>query len=105
MRIYKALYENGKSEVFYDSTDKGAIERAEELEEFYGKITSFSEITGCRKERKICIEDNAMTKQNLFEKYGYLMDEEHGEDEELLCDILKEVGYEVHEENGLYYVL
>lgn len=45
------------------------------------------------------------TKKELFESFGFLMDAEHGDDEELLCDILKEIGYEVHEENGLYYVL
>lgn len=35
------------------------------------------------------------TEQELFSKYGYLMDKEHGKDIELLIDILKETGLEV----------
>ena len=35
------------------------------------------------------------TEQQLFLKYGYLMDKEHGKDVELLIDILKETGLEV----------
>ena len=35
------------------------------------------------------------TEEELFAKYGYLMDKEHGKDIELLIDILKETGLEV----------
>lgn len=40
-------------------------------------------------------ETETFTKQELFLKYGYLMDREHGKDIELLIDILKETGLEV----------
>ena len=32
---------------------------------------------------------NALTENKLYEQYGYLMDEEHGRDTELLIDIMK----------------
>lgn len=32
---------------------------------------------------------NALTENLLYEQYGYLMDEEHGKDTELLIDIMK----------------
>lgn len=44
------------------------------------------------------------TKEQLFIIYGYLMDEEHGQDEELLCDIMKECGIEVKARGELFIV-
>jgi hypothetical protein len=35
------------------------------------------------------------TEKELHNKYGYLMDNEHGKDTELLIDILKETGLEI----------
>ena len=45
-----------------------------------------------------------LTKEQLFITYGYLMDEEHGQDEELLCDIMKECGFEVEVKGDLFIV-
>lgn len=45
------------------------------------------------------------TESQLYEEYGYLMDQEHGEDTELLMDIMKCNGIDVEEKNGKYLVL
>ena len=43
--------------------------------------------------------------KELYEKYGYLMDKEHGKDTELLMDIMKCNGIDVAFENGNYVVI
>lgn len=46
-----------------------------------------------------------LTKSELFKRYGYLMDQEHGKDTELLMDIMKCNGIDVECNNGKYFVL
>ena len=48
---------------------------------------------------------NELTEAQLYEEYGYLMDQEHGKDTELLIDIMKCNGLDVEEKNGKYLVL
>ena len=48
---------------------------------------------------------NELTEAQLYEEYGYLMDQEHGKDTELLIDIMKCNGLDVKEKNGKYYVI
>lgn len=48
---------------------------------------------------------NEFTEAQLYEEYGYLMDEEHGKDTELLMDIMKCNGLDVEHKNGKYLVL
>lgn len=40
--------------------------------------------------------------EQVFNEYGYLMDEEHGEDIELLCDILNEYGVDIMRLQEIY---
>lgn len=47
---------------------------------------------------------NELSEKQLFEEYGYLMDEEHGKDVELLVDIMKCNGLDVQCKNGNYLV-
>ena len=46
-----------------------------------------------------------ITRSELFKKYGYLMDPEHGKDTELLMDIMKCNRLNVEEKNGKYLIL
>lgn len=46
-----------------------------------------------------------ITKSELFKRYGYLIDQEHGKDTELLMDIIKCNGIDVECKNGKYLVL
>lgn len=48
---------------------------------------------------------NKYTEEQLYEEYGYLMDKAHGNDTELLMDIMKCNGLEVEEKNGKYLVI
>lgn len=48
---------------------------------------------------------NEFTEAQLYEKYGYLMAQEHGKDIELLMDIMKCNGLDVEEKNGKYLVI
>lgn len=45
-----------------------------------------------------------VTRLELFERYGYLMDEEHGDDTELLMDIMKCNGIEVGRRGDMFVV-
>jgi hypothetical protein len=40
--------------------------------------------------------------EQVFDEYGYLMDEEHGENIELLCDILNECGVDIMRLQEIY---
>lgn len=44
------------------------------------------------------------TERQLYEKYSYLMDAQHGNDTELLVDILKETGLSVGRIGKLFFV-
>ena len=44
------------------------------------------------------------TEKQMYEKYGYLMDAQHGNDIELLIDILKETGSNVGRIGKLFYI-
>lgn len=44
------------------------------------------------------------TEKQLYEKYGYLMDTQHGKDTELLVDILKETGLSVGRIGKLFFI-
>lgn len=46
---------------------------------------------------------NTFTEKQLYDEYGYLMDSEHGNDTELLIDILKCTGLIVGRIGALYY--
>lgn len=48
---------------------------------------------------------NELTKAQLYEKYGYLMAQEHGKDIELLMDIMKCNGLDVEKKNKKYLVI
>lgn len=48
---------------------------------------------------------NEFTEKQLYEKYGYLMAQEHGKDIELLIDIMKCNGIDIKEKSGKYYVI
>lgn len=48
---------------------------------------------------------NELTETQLYGKYGYLMDHEHGKDIELLMDIMRCNGLNVEEKNGKYLVI
>lgn len=50
------------------------------------------------------IEDNKLSEKELYEEYGYLMDKEHGNDTELLIDIMKCNGVEVVRMDNEYLV-
>lgn len=58
-----------------------------------GKITSYSEEVV-----------NKLSEKELYEEYGYLMDKEHGNDTELLIDIMKCNGVEVVRMDNEYLV-
>lgn len=45
------------------------------------------------------------TEDDLFDKYGYLMDENHGRDVDLLVDIMKYNGVKVEKLNNSYLVV
>lgn len=47
---------------------------------------------------------NEFTESQLYEEYGYLIEQEHGKDTELLIDIMKCNGLDVEEKNGKYLV-
>lgn len=44
------------------------------------------------------------TETQLYEKYDYLMDAQHGNDIELLIDILKETGLSVGRIGKLFFI-
>lgn len=70
---------------YFDYTDEcGIIHRYIISNVSNGKITSYLE--------KII---NKLSGKELCEKYGYLMDKEHGNDTELLIDIMKCNGIEI----------
>lgn len=48
---------------------------------------------------------NEFTEAQLYEKYGYLMAQEHRKDTKLLMYIMKCNGLDVEEKNGKYYVI
>lgn len=48
---------------------------------------------------------NEFTEEQLYKEYGYLMDKAHGNDTELLMDIMKCNGLDVERSNGKYLVI
>lgn len=55
---------------------------------------------------EICNEKiKEYSEKELYKEYGYLMDQEHGADLELLIDIMKCNGINVERKNGKFYVL
>ena len=44
------------------------------------------------------------TERQIFDIYGYMLSKEHGEDIELLLDILKEYGLNFKKKKNYYYV-
>ena len=79
---------------YFDYKDEyGVIHRFLISKVFNGEITSY-------------IEEviNELTEKELYEEYGYLMDEEHGHDTELLMDIMKCNGIDVSCRENKYIV-
>lgn len=79
---------------YFDYTDEfGTTHRYLISKVSNGKITSYLEEVV-----------NKLSEKELYEEYGYLMDKEHGNDTELLIDIMKCNGIEVTRMGNEYLI-